>query len=138
MNDFYILDACAVIAFLSKEPGGAEVYALLRRAERGEIKLFMHNLNLLEVYYGLRRAHGEASSRTSLDYIKHLPITFLSEIVGEPFIEAGRLKANYKISLADAILVSEAFILGATVVTADHHELDAVERVEPIRFYWIR
>ena len=138
MNDYYILDACSVIAFLSKELGGAEVRTLFRRAEKGEIKIFMHNLNLLEIYYGLRRVHGEVSSRVRLDYIKHLPMTFLSEIGGDSFIEAGRLKAEYKISLADAVLLSEASILGAMVVTADHHELDAVEKVEPIKFVWIR
>jgi PIN domain nuclease of toxin-antitoxin system len=49
----YIIDACAVIAFLSKEPGAMEVHSLLRRAEIGEAQVFMHNLNLLEVYYGL-------------------------------------------------------------------------------------
>ena len=138
MRNSYILDACAVIAFLLKEAGGAEVRELFRRAERGEVQIFMHNLNLLEVYYGLRRAYGEAPSTTHLDYIKHLPITFLSKIDGKSFIEAGRLKASYKVSLADAVLLSEAYILSAVIVTSDHHELDAVEKSENIQFFWIR
>jgi predicted nucleic acid-binding protein len=65
-------------------------------------------------------------------------VTFLSEIGGDSFIEAGRLKASYKMSLADAILVAEAFILDATVVTSDHHELDAIDKKEDIEFYWVR
>ena len=138
MNNSYILDACAIIAFLLKEPGGLEMHSLFRRAERGEIQIFMHNINLLEIYYGLRRAYGESSSSIRLDYIKHLPLTFLSEVGGDSFIEAGRLKASYKISLADAILLSEASVLGAIVVTTDHHELDAVEKTERIQFFWIR
>ena len=138
MSVFYILDACAIIAFLLKEPGGDKIRALFRSAEKSEVQIFLHNLNLLEIYYGLRRSFGEVSSSVRLDYIKHLPIRFLPEIGGDSFIEAGRLKASYKISLADAILLSEASVLGATVVTADHHELDAVEKVEPIKFFWIR
>ena len=138
MSDFYILDACAIIAFLLKEPGSDEMRGLFRSAERSEIKIFMHNLNLLEIYYGLRRTFGEVFSSVRLEYMKHLPITFLPEIGGDSFIEAGRLKASYKISLADAILLSEASVLRAVVVTADHHELDAVEKAEPIKFFWIR
>ena len=138
MNNSYILDACAIIAFLLKEPGSLEIRSLFCRAERGEIRIFMHNLNLLEVYYGLRRACDESSSGIRLNYIRHLPITFMSEVGGDSFMEAGRLKASYRISLADAILLSEASVLGATVITADHHELDAVEKSERIQFFWIR
>jgi PIN domain nuclease of toxin-antitoxin system len=138
VNNPYILDACAIIAFLLNEPGGNEVHSLFRHAERGEVQVFMHNLNLLEIYYGLRRAYGEPSSSVRLEYIKQLPITFLSQVGGNSFIEAGRLKARYKISLADAVLLSEASILRAIVVTADHHELDSIERTERIKFFWIR
>ena len=138
MIDSYVLDACAIIAFLLKEPGGDKVRGLLRRAEREEVRFFMHNLNLLEVYYGLRRANGEAFATVRLSQIRHLPVTFVPEIDGEGFIEAGRLKSAYKFSLADAVLLAEASIRGAFVVTSDHHELDVVEAAEQIRFFWIR
>jgi predicted nucleic acid-binding protein len=98
----------------------------------------MHNLNLLEVYYGIRRANGEAFAAIRLKQIQRLPVTFLPEIEGVSFIEAGRLKSCYKMSLADAVLLAEASVRGARVVTSDHHELDAVEPAERIRFFWIR
>jgi PIN domain nuclease of toxin-antitoxin system len=138
MNDFYILDACAIIAFFSDEHGADEVESLLCRAERGGASLFMHNINVLEVYYGVRRVYGEPFAARGLENIHRLPITFLSEIGGVSFIEAGRLKSSYKMSLGDAVLLGEASTQNAFVVTSDHHELDAVEAAEPIKFFWIR
>jgi predicted nucleic acid-binding protein len=54
------------------------------------------------------------------------------------FAEAGRLKATYKISIADAVVLAQASVSGGAVVTADHHELDVVEQNESIAFKWIR
>jgi predicted nucleic acid-binding protein len=138
MNNAFILDACAVIAFLSKEEGSDKLRDLLSRARQKEIRIFMHNLNLLEVYYGLYRTYGEVPANTRINLMKHLPLVFVSEISGPMFNEAGRLKARYKMSLADAVLVAEASILGAAVVTSDHHELDAIDKKENIDFYWFR
>jgi predicted nucleic acid-binding protein len=138
MNTSYVLDACAVIAFLSNETGADKTEDLFYRAKRGEISLFMHNINVLEVYYGVRRVYGESFAAFRLTNIQRLPIIFLHEIGGISFIEAGRLKSCYRISLADAILLTEASIRGAFAVTSDHHELDAVEAAEQIRFFWIR
>jgi PIN domain nuclease of toxin-antitoxin system len=138
VKDSYIFDACAVLAFLLNEPGADKVENLFFHAECGEIFLYMHNLNLLEVYYGVRRAYGTEQAAKSLNDINILPISFLSEISGDSFIEAGRMKSSYKMSLGDAVLLGEASIRGTAVVTSDHHELDAIETVEPIRFFWIR
>jgi predicted nucleic acid-binding protein len=138
MNSAFILDACAVIAFLSKEEGSDNLRELFLRARLKEIRVFMHNLNSLEVYYGLYRTYGEGAANAKLNLLKHLPIVFVSEISGPMFKEAGRLKASYKMSLADAIMVAEASILGAAVVTSDHHELDAIDQREDIDFYWFR
>jgi predicted nucleic acid-binding protein len=73
-----------------------------------------------------------------LEKIKRTPILVIPEIDDKVFLEAGRLKAAYKISLADSIAVASASVSGAALITADHHELDAVEATERIRFFWIR
>ena len=54
------------------------------------------------------------------------------------FEEAGRLKASYRISLADAIALAQTLISGGELLTADHHEFDVIEKHENIRFNWIR
>ena len=138
MNGAFILDACAVIAFFLKEPGAGKVRDLFQCAGRGKVSLFMHNINVFEVYYGVRRAEGEAVAADTLNDIKSLPITFLSEFGDDALIEAGRLKASHKMSLADAVLAAGASILGAAVVTSDHHELDSIDQKEDIDFYWFR
>jgi predicted nucleic acid-binding protein len=133
MADSYILDACALIGYF-----GDKVRELFRDAYARKNRLFMHNLNVLEIYYGVRRAYSESVAARILRNIQNLPITFISEIGGASFIEAGRLKSSHKMSLADAVLLGEASTRNAVVVTSDHHELDAVEAAEPIQFFWIR
>ena len=98
----------------------------------------MNKLNLLEVYYGDYRADGKETADTMLEFVRDLPITIIPEITDSVFGEAGRLKATYKISLADAIVLAETSACGGVILTADHHELDVVERNEGIVFQWIR
>jgi predicted nucleic acid-binding protein len=41
-------------------------------------------------------------------------------------------------SLADSFALATALCRGAALVTADHHEFDAVEQAEPVGFLWFR
>ncbi|GHU48607.1 hypothetical protein FACS1894200_06020 [Spirochaetia bacterium] len=54
-----VLDACALIAWLKKEPGVDVVDGLLDQAEDGEADLFISIVNLVEVYYGFMKDMGE-------------------------------------------------------------------------------
>ena len=49
----YILDACALIAFVNEEKGEGfeEVDVLIDRAVAGDIALCISGVNLVEVYY---------------------------------------------------------------------------------------
>jgi PIN domain nuclease of toxin-antitoxin system len=44
----YVIDACALIAFLQNESGGDELRELFKVPEN---EFFMHSVNLTEVYY---------------------------------------------------------------------------------------
>jgi predicted nucleic acid-binding protein len=49
------------------------------------------------------------------------------------------LKSQYKISFADIFALATAATTDAILVTADHHEMDEIEKKEPrIKFLWIR
>ena len=98
----------------------------------------MNKLNLLEVYYDVYRSVGKENADDVLSEFMKRPVTIVSEISDEVFTEAGRLKASYRISLADSIVLAEASVSGASLLTADHHEFDAVEKTERIKFHWIR
>ena len=138
MSMHYVMDACALVAFLRKEPGWECVKDVLMRANGNRVILQMHNFNLLEVYYDMYRCIGKEKADAELKMIKCLPIIFNSNLSDDIFEEAGRFKASYKISLADSIVLALSKITKGILLTSDHHEFDVIEGKEPIQFLWIR
>ena len=138
MNTLYIMDACALIAFLLDEQGAETVTTILKSASEGKTEIRMNSINLLEIYYDLYRNVGKVKADRTLLMIKKLPIMIQSNLSDESFNEAGRLKASYRISLADAIALAETSVTEGELLTADHHEFDVIEKQEKIKFHWIR
>ena len=138
MKKEYVLDACAMIAYIADEDGAGIVQKILSAAGRGRCRVFMHAINLLEVYYGVVGKYGESAAGEMLESIKLEPITVCHETSEDMIIDAGRFKSRYKISIADSIGLAQAVKLKASFVTSDHHELDAVDVAENIDFTWIR
>ena len=134
----YILDACALLAFLRNEPGADIVAAAINSANNDETGIIINKVNLLEVFYDLYRTIGKEKAVEIVSKIKKYPITINAEITDEIFYEAGRLKALYKISLADSFALAQALVINGELLTSDHHEFDSIERLEPIIFRWIR
>jgi len=138
MNDLYVFDACSLISVLSNERGAGVVKDLLQRAVNGEIKILMHKVNFLEVYYYIYKRYNESAARNLLKDIRVSPIKLNNEITDDILTRAGRLKSLYKMSLADSIGLAETIINDGYFVTADHHELDTIERKEHLKIVWIR
>ena len=138
MKSVYILDACALIAYINDEKGADVVLDYLQGLSEGSVLLFMHKINLLEVYYNLYRDHGKVPANEMFNDVITSGISIIDTITDDVFTTAGRLKGSYKISLGDAVLLAQAFASGATVLTCDHHEFDPVALIEPIVFKWIR
>jgi len=138
LNDIYILDACALIALLSKETGYKNVEKIIEKSNNKKAKIIMHTVNLLEVYYHVYNLYDEVSALSFLNEIKDSPIQLCAEVNNEIIIIAGKLKNKYKLSLADAIGLAETIISEGSFVTADHHELDVIEKNENINFTWVR
>ncbi len=137
-DQFYVLDACAVIALLNDEDGADIVEELLRQSNPQEPNSVLHRLNLLEVYYGIYRDIGEEAGSEALEKVRALPILEVTEITQEVFLEAGRLKASHRLSLADSIAAAEAKVRSATLVTSDHHEFEPIAIPENLSILWIR
>ncbi len=137
MSAAFVLDACALVALLNHENGAEKVVAAYRKAENGEAKMVMNRVNLLEVYYGYYRDKGKEYADKVMAGIAQ-SIVSISEFDQEIFPVAGRLKASYRISLADAIVLAQAIVTDGELLTADHHEFDALEGKESLRFHWIR
>jgi len=132
MANKYILDACALIAFMQQESGFEVIRNILIDAGDNKATVHMNKLNLFEVFYGVRRAEGFAQAENVYNRVLRLPITIIDGISDDVFLEASRIKSSYKMSLADSIALGEASIMGASLVTSDHHEFDAVEKNEAI------
>jgi PIN domain nuclease of toxin-antitoxin system len=134
----YVFDACALIALINDERGADMVERLLIDAADGKCSISMTKLNLLEVYYGYLRDKGEEFAEYIVNVVENSGIRIFDALTTDLFRSAGMFKASYKISLADAIALAQASIEDASLVTADHHELESVERDGKVKFYWIR
>ena len=134
----YVLDACAVIAFIIDEEGAEKVEKILARSSEKKCAVYINKINLLEIYYNFRKEYDQETLDEAYSRILALPISVVDTMNDDVFYEAGRLKSEYKISLADAIALAEAKTRGALLVTCDHHEFDAIDKSEEVRFHWIR
>ena len=138
MKETFVLDASALIAFLNDEDGADKVEDVLQKAKVDNCIIYMNKLNILEIYYGVYREDGKEKAEETLIKILNLPLIVVDTLKDDVFKEAGRLKATYKISLADSIAIAEAETRKAQILTADHHEFDPLDRKGEVRVYWIR
>ena len=138
MKSCCILDACALIAYLNDENGADIVENVFHQTLNGQTFVVMGIINLLEVYYGVMRDVGAHKADEVLKECRALPIGIISDISDEVFKEAGRVKASYRVSLADSLALGLALTTGNFLLTTDHHEFNAIEGKEPIKFVWIR
>jgi len=138
MRKVYVLDACALIAFINNEQGSDRVEIVLREALTGNAEVYMSKINIYEVYYGIYRTEGQQKANEVYSLIRKLPVNIVDTFGDLVFTEAARLKSKFKMSVADSIALGEAVIRNASLLTSDHHEFDVVEQQEQIQFDWIR
>jgi predicted nucleic acid-binding protein len=132
----FILDACALIAYINKEPEGPQVKALMERAGAGEIAIYMSVVNLAEVYYHCIKKDGEETADTIMHNAAELPIMVIDTIADAVCRETAYFKAHYPMSLADAFLCAAAKSLSAVIVTKDR-EIEVAEKPENLSVLWI-
>jgi predicted nucleic acid-binding protein len=135
MSDKYVLDSCAIIAFLYGEQGKDTVKDLLN----GDNDIYMHSVSILEVYYdAIKRIESDKADLFLKWVFNNSPIKILYEITEKTIRDAGHFKSTYKISLGDSFVLATAKLYNARIVSSDHHEFDIVEKQEDIDFLWIR
>jgi PIN domain nuclease of toxin-antitoxin system len=127
-----VLDSSALIAYLEDEPGSDEIGNRFFLPE----PIYIHGLNLIEVHYHFIRSRGEEAANEFLAEISASSLIVREDMDESIRDEVARLKAKGRISLADCFCISLARRVGGEVVTADHHEFDALVPVGlcPIRF----
>jgi len=134
----YVIDACALIAYLFDEEGSDLFEKLLFQARDDKLRLLMHVVNLGEVYYDMVKRNSATIAQETYRDIKQLPIRFEKCINDRMIYKIGELKPIYRMSYADAFAVAQSILTDATLVTTDHKEFDPLERANVVRIKWLR
>jgi len=137
-KEVYVLDACALIAFLRKEEGCFDVAEIFEKASEKKCLVFIHTATIAEVYYDTLRVSDKKEADRIFITLNSLPIIF-STILSNNFIQLiGFYKVNHKISFADCFVLALASIKKAVIISSDHHEFDDIEKSSTLQFKWIR
>lgn len=117
----YVLDACAMIAYLKGEAGAPVVDQAIRHPGR---VCYAHAINLCEVYYDALRAGGEATATQAIEDLLAAGIVERGDIDRVFWRSAGTIKSRGRISIADSFCAALAQRLGAETVTSDRAEFE--------------
>ena len=71
---------------------------------------------LLEIYYMTRREHGQAEADRRYALASKLKVQVVWRMDEQILLTAGRLKAEHRLSFADALIAAFALREGATLV----------------------
>jgi len=114
--DSYVLDTSALLAFMAGEDGADFVEKVLLGKENN---IYLPWPVLFEIYYLTRRRRGEKEADRRYVLVKKLPLIILWQMEEPEVLTAARLKAEFRISFADAIIAASAFRLNAILVHKD-------------------
>lgn len=132
----YVLDACAMIAWLRNEPGADVVDLAIRDVNS---QCLAHAINLCEVFYDAFRHAGEAHAQAVITDLKAVQVTERNDFDRAFWQEAGKLKAvQKKVSLADCCAIALTNRVGGTLLSSDHHELDVIAALGICKITFIR
>lgn len=113
----YVLDASAVVRYLTHGAGEEKVDALIDKAGKGEARLSISVVNWGEALYSLARAVGASKAKADLKAVSGF---VESVVVDEALAEAAAtLRLHYRIGYADCFAAALAMRMGATLVTSD-------------------
>lgn len=117
----FLLDTSAIVALLEDEPGAERVQYILRHET-----VLLPFIVLLEIYYVTLQESGKDAANARYAMLKALATVPLKEVSEPVLLTAGRFKAHYPISLADALIAAFAYRHGSVLVHKDP-EYEALE-----------
>ena len=138
MQNLYVLDACALIAFLRQEQGTDKVKEHFDAALTDECKILIHKVTIVEALYDQKKADSTLDLDYVLTSIMDLPLTVTASLEDNFIKTAALYKVDYRISFADCFVLALAKLEAAKVITSDHHEFEAIERRGELQFEWFR
>ena len=110
----FCLDTSAILTLRDDEPGAERVAMLLE----GPDPCFACFMTRMEVLYRVWKDEGERSGRLAYEQLQSLPIQWVDQT--EPLLlEASRIKALHRLSVADAWIAAAALLSRATLLHQD-------------------
>lgn len=134
--DNYVLDSYAVIGYLENEPFADWLQQLLLSARKGRCRLYIHAIQLGEVYYITLREQGKKIADLAYARIKAFPVTVIDAIDEKLLLSAASLKAKFPVSYADAFAAALAQIYAAVLLTGDP-EFKIIEEKGLLTIKWL-
>ena len=118
MAELYVLDTSAIFTLTDQEAGADEVENILNTARADECQIEICSISLMELFYMTLRELGEDKAVQLVALVKSWPITWVYPDE-KLLLQAARLKAFYRLSLADALIAAVAKLPDATLVHKD-------------------
>jgi len=113
----YVLDASAIIHYLTNGAGAERVSGLICRSAKGEARLLISAINWGETLYSQAKIAGLVKAKADL---KALSAFVESVPADEEHAEAAAaVKFHYKLGYADCFAAELAMRMHATLVTTD-------------------
>ena len=120
----FCLDTSAILTLRDDEPGAERVAMLLE----GPDPCFSCFITRMEVLYRVWKDEGERSGRFAYEQLQSLPIQWVDQT--EPLLlEASRIKALQRLSVADAWIAAAALLSRATLLHKDP-EFEAITELD--------
>jgi predicted nucleic acid-binding protein len=131
----FVLDTSALLAFMQDEAGAERVERILMSARERRSAIFISFISLAEIYYVSMQESGRSAALEAVVHVKALPLTVV-ESSERLTLSAGNIKANHRLSLADAFIAATALQTGGTLVHKDpeFEQLGKVIRLEKLPF----
>jgi predicted nucleic acid-binding protein len=129
----FVLDTYAALTYLKEEPGWQKVRTILWNAYKYNSAIFLNTVNLGGLYYIIYREYGAVSADKAISLVKLWPIKLINANE-ELSMVAGRIKAENKLSFADAFVAATASIKKAIIVTGDN-EFKSLEDI--LEIHWL-
>lgn len=118
MDKDYLLDTSAIFVYTKSEEGSDKVENILNLAKKGKCNIYLSFISLMELYYITWQEKGEDIAKELIVLIKSLPLQIV-ESNERIILSAGRIKANHRLSLADAIIAATAIDKSAILIHKD-------------------
>ncbi|MBU4372944.1 MAG: type II toxin-antitoxin system VapC family toxin [Thermodesulfovibrionales bacterium] len=126
MSKSYVLDTSAIFTLTKAEEGSDVVEDILNMAKKGKDSVYLSFISFMELYYVTWQEKSEDAARELIILVKSLPVHRVDS--NERLtLSAGRLKANHRLSVADAFIAATAIEKGAVLVHKDP-ELEVISK----------